>query len=337
MTKTENAWLAVEADTTFTDGISYRRCDPTITANVFAGVKKTAGVAERFLGFRLSSPFQLRPEHSLGLDDLRLELRTDPRHPTQQLLLFSLMDSALADPFGLVCEDLLEQVASLTAQEPILQAVFQRLETWKALFVGRSPEGLSREARQGLYGELVFLQKLLQHGLPAAGCLRWWTGPAKAVHDFLHQGQAVEVKTSVASNPQHFHISNERQLDDFGLDGLYIGFFSLNDKTDSGQTLNELIDDITAMLLPEPATQRLLRLRLYEVGYVPHQRTLYDQPGYLVRQEEYFQVGEGFPRLREADIPSGVGEVRYTVALAACRPFGVASSTVLDALKATLP
>lgn len=138
-----------------------------------------------------------------------------------------------------MCEDLPEQVAGLSAQKPILQAVFQRLETWKALVVGHSPKELSREARQGLYGELVFLQKLLHCGLPVAGCLRWWTGPAKAVHDFQHQGQTVEIKTLAASNPPHFHLSNKRRLDDSSLDGLYIGFFSLNDKADSGLALNE--------------------------------------------------------------------------------------------------
>lgn len=333
--RTEAAWLAVEADDTFTDGIQYRLCDPAIKADVFAGISKSAGVAERFLAFGLAAPFQLRSEHALGLNDLRLDLRPDPLNPGRQLLLLALLDPTLSDPFGLVCEDLLEQVAGVAGQEQLLQAVFQRLETWKALFVGRSSEGLSRESRQGLFGELTFLQKLLEHGLPAASCVRCWSGPSGAVHDFQLQGQAVEIKTSAAANPQHFHISNERQLDEGTLTNLYIGFFSLSVTPDHGQTLNQLIDSITGLLNTSPAAQRQFRLRLYEVGYFPHQRQLYDQPGYQVQREEYFRVTSGFPRLREADIPPGVGEVRYTVALGACRPFGVAAATVFDNLKAT--
>ena len=334
-TKTETAWLAVESDPTFTNGIQYRRCDPVIPADVFAGVRKSTEATERFLAFGLAAPFQLRPEHSLGLNDLRLDLRPDPLNSGQQLLLLVLLDPALSDPFGLVCEDLLEQVAGITGQEPLLLAVFQRLETWKALFVGRSSEGLSRESRQGLFGELTFLQNLLEHGLSAANCVRCWSGPSGAVHDFQLQDQAVEIKTSAAANPQHFHISNERQLDEGTLANLYIGFFSLSVTPDHGQTLNQLIDGVTGLLSSSPAAQRQFRLRLYEVGYFPHQRQLYDQPGYQVQREEYFRVASGFPRLREADIPPGVGEVRYTVALAACRPFGVAAATVFDTLKAT--
>jgi hypothetical protein len=35
---------------------------------------------------------------------------------------------------------------------------------------------------------------------------------------------------------------------------------------------------------------------------------------------------EGFPRLIEADVPTGVGDVRYSVSLAACMPFEMAEA-----------
>jgi S-adenosylmethionine hydrolase len=40
-----------------------------------------------------------------------------------------------------------------------------------------------------------------------------------------------------------------------------------------------------------------------------------------VRERNFFQVEEEFPRITEADLPPGVGDVRYSVAVAEAKHF----------------
>jgi len=47
----------------------------------------------------------------------------------------------------------------------------------------------------------------------------------------------------------------------------------------------------------------------------------YRRPAYRVRQLDVYKVGEGFPRIVPADIMEGVGDVRYSVAVAGIGSF----------------
>jgi hypothetical protein len=66
-------------------------------------------------------------------------------------------------------------------------------------------------------------------------------------------------------------------------------------------------------------------------GYLDVQASMY-ATGYAVRALQLFRVGPGFPRLLERDLPPGVGDVRYTVALAACQEFEVSTAELHAAL-----
>lgn len=330
MTTLESLWQSLESAAN--GGLLYQRY-PGIVPDVYAGIRPGNAGPERVLAIGLDAPFAPLPETLNGLN-LRVERVADPLQPARQLLLLTLGNPALNDLFAVFSEDLIAQIGQQTAQEPMLTLLVDRLEHWRALFESYSPAGLSAEAQWGLFGELWFLRKRLTETTDATRCLTGWTGPTGAVHDFQWPTVAVEVKTSVAVNPQQFYVSNERQLDDAGLGHLILLFLALDAKPiarpDAGETLNDLADAVAHSLQSTPALLNQFRLRLYETGYFPEHRARYDQPGYTVRQSRWFRVGEGFPRLREADVPTGVGELRYAVSLAACGPFEVGENNVAD-------
>ncbi len=327
MTTLETLWQQLRAGVSSGGGLLYRRY-VGITPDVYAGLRGS----EQVLAIAIKPPFTDTLSGSFQLHDIQTELVTDPLQPHRQLLLLVLTNRALTDLFAVLGEDLVQQIARETNQEKLVEVLFNRLERWRALFESYAPDGLSAEAQRGLFGELYFLRTLLEADINPIRIMTAWVGPARASHDYEFAEVAIEVKTSIAFSPQSFQVSNARHLDDTGLNNLYVLFLSLNSLPDQGETLNQLIDDVTGTLSVEPAQLNQFRLRLYEAGYFPDHRLRYDQPGYQVLVTSYFRVGAGFPRLREADVPVGVGELRYSVSLAACDPFSVTQQEILRQL-----
>ena len=77
--------------------------------------------------------------------------------------------------------------------------------------------------QQGLYGELIYLQKLiLRDCFSYVDSLKLWVGTDKASRDFQGNGWAVEVKTISVNNSDQITINGERQLDETLLNKLYL-------------------------------------------------------------------------------------------------------------------
>ena len=118
------------------------------------------------------------------------------------------------DIFSTIVDDLTGvlwncHVQSKRAKE--LEAFFDR---WNQFFKLISPEGLSLSQQQGLLGELLLLEKLLDNRFDHVSILKSWKGYKKNIHDFDIQGMSIEVKTTKSKEPRKVWISNERQLDD---------------------------------------------------------------------------------------------------------------------------
>lgn len=328
-TKIETLWAELEADSTAPAGLLYRRYAASVQPDVFAGIRRTTTAVQRLLAVSLPAPVTAE---NLTLHDLALTVENDTARPGQQFVLLSLTNPVHTDLFAVICEDLIAQIANETQPVTVLTALTSRLEQWTALFQTFSPDGLSGEKRQGLFGELWFLSRWLDAGADPVRCLTAWTGPVGSIHDFQLPDRAVELKTTSAVNPQSVQISNERQLDDTDLTDLWLWLLTLDVRPTGGQSLNVLIDTLLDKLSPLPGLQNQFRLKLYQAGYQAMHKSLYDTPTYAVRQEQVYRVGDGFPRLRHSDLPAGLHTVRYAVALSACQPYTVEADTILRQL-----
>lgn len=326
-TKIETLWADLETDTSA--GLLFRRYSAAVQPDVFAGTRRAATNTQRLLAVSLPAPITA---DTLTLHDLALTVETDTARPGRQLVLLTLTNPAHSDLFAVVCEDLITQIADETDPAMVLNALLNRLEQWTAFFEGLTPDGLSAEKRQGLFGELWFLNRWLDAGADPSHCLTAWTGPDASIHDFQLPDRAVELKTTAAVNPQSIQISNERQLDDTGLVDLWLWLLTLDVRPTGGQSLNNMTDKLLSKLSTSPSVQNQFRLKLYKAGYQPVHRSLYDSPTYIVRQEQVFRVGPGFPRLQLSIIPDGVSAVRYAIALMACQPFITDPNSVLSQL-----
>lgn len=126
-------------------------------------------------------------------------------------------------------------------------------------------------------------------------------------------------------------ITSERQLDTTALTHLALFHLSLDARDGAGQTLPDLVAE-TRKVLQDPTSADIFEDRLFTAGYLDAQGVQY-RTGYTVREAAIFLVGEGFPRLVEADCPAGVGDVAYSVAVSALTPFAVDASVLIPIIQ----
>lgn len=250
------------------------------------------------------------------------ELRVDDR-PIRRYFDVACRDMTMHENFAAVVAEILEALEDGGEVGPTLDAIFRR---WR-WFWRVAPASMSPEEATGLFGELWFIEYWLA---PVdAAVLAAWTGPKGDRHDFKWPRASVEVKTTrVNSDGSGTHrISRLDQLEDPEEGDLHL--FSLRVIVDDlgGHSLNQSLDRLRARLTGTPELLALFEERIGLLGYNPAHARHYDVRLRVVA-EELYRVGPGFPRLtREilGDLPAGIDNVSYTLDLAACRDWLVAT------------
>lgn len=330
--KIETLWNELENDLSAQAGLLRRRYAGSVLPDVFVALRHPEKT--RCLAVRISNTASVNISAHEQLKDLRLEVVQDEHYVDKNLLLVLLADRQHTDIFSVLCEDLIGAVAQLTDERSVVKELLNRLEKWKSLFDQAALQGLNPNAQRGLYGELYFLRKWLQHTEDFQYCLQAWTGSEKAVRDFQYGDWALEVKTSHGNNHQKVQISSERQLDTASLTVLFLFHLSLEVQQSNGETLNQLIDAVTEMLSSDAAAYARFRTKLLEAGYFPHHRSFYDDTGYQIRLETIYEVREEFPRIEERDVRRGVGDVKYSIVLSDYSDYIVTDNNVFQRINA---
>ncbi len=213
-----------------------------------------------------------------------------------------------------------------------IRALVQRLNLWKAFFEACPEVGLSSRAQQGLFGEMWILDSLMRAGCDPAITVSAWVGPTGADQDFQFRGVLLEVKTTIAIDPK-LRISNLRQLEPLG-DRLFVNLLQLVERQEGGTSLPAKIDQVRRRLsAAAPGQLRILDEQLLEAGYHDAHRDLYEALGYIVEREICLEVGEGFPRIRQADLSPAISDVSYCINLQSCNEFEVDRGIVDQAIK----
>jgi len=230
--------------------------------------------------------------------------------------------------YEMVIDDLAETLLESPARASMADLLENALGRWSAFFSEHGFDGLSPEQQRGLYGELWFLRDHLIPRLGALQAARAWSGFVGAPQDFQLGGRAIELKTSIAKLHHKVGIANELQLDDRGLASLHLGVLLLGE-LDGAPTLPRLVSDLDRLLQDEPGATSAYRDGLRSAGYLDAHADHYTT-GYVYRSFRCFGVREGFPRILDTDIPEGVGDVRFTIAMSACAAFEVTIDDAVD-------
>lgn len=293
----------------------YKRYSGAVKPDVYVAIKAPERL--RCIAAHLSASVDLKLKSWDKLRDIKIEILRDANQLEKQFLLILLLNNQHLDIFSVLCEDLIQQVADITIETELIKQLLVRLEKWRLLFEKIGQQGLSEEAQRALYGELYFLRKFLRNMPDTDYCINSWKGIEKSVQDFQFADWAVEIKTTHGKNQQKLYISSERQLDIALVPRIFLIHFSLEVCQNHGETLNSIVDNLLEILSDSPAAHNIFRLKLLEAGYFEVHKHLYTGTGYSIRQENIYRITDDFPKITEAQIPSGVGDVRYSLVVSA--------------------
>ena len=325
----EELWSALDADAATGQaakgGWLLRLARPAAGCPLFVGLELAS--RRRTVLLRLPSrsvpPRRLWPR-SKGLDPLAVTIDGKAHFGV------GLKELRFADVFTALAEDLVRRVTDAGDPDAQARAFLGQLARWKK-FLAASLEGLTEEAQRGLWGELRFLRERL---LPVLGvtAVNGWKGGERAHQDFQFGRGAVEIKTTLAKQPQVVRITSERQLDNGSWPQLLLNVVALEVRENGGETLPSMIASLRSSLTADPAAREQFEDELLLSGYLDAHAMRYADRGYIVRSETTLHIKTGFPRLVENDLPSGVGDVKYGLAIAACAPFALQPAQLTRAL-----
>jgi len=314
-------------------GLVALRLRPESKWNVFAALDQRTG--HRFLLLKSNSP-DLRPAQALpsgrGFELQYISTPSDAEGAN--CLRFELIDPAHADVFDVVGNDVLQHLVSAVDDKTAFAAFVARIQEWQHFLDELPREGLTEKAQQGLFAELWFLKRFLLPEIGPQGAVRAWAGPKAFAKDFQLKGLAVEVKASSAKQHSRFSISNELQLDTRGVKRLVLYGLLLERLVGGGISLVELVSDLRADLLKsDPDSAVRFSQLLLQSGYADLDASRYALR-FAMRSEHFFDVKDHFPRIVEADLRRGVGDVRYSILYSECERYELGENEVRNLIRA---
>lgn len=205
-------------------------------------------------------------------------------------------------------------VVSGTAAHDALE---QAIGLWESLVEEISL--LPEERQAGLFGELLFLERLLLNGTSDA--VASWVGPDCQSHDFRVGAREFEVKTTSSAKRVHT-INGLGQLQPSSNCTLYLISIQLTDAGTGGQSLPELADSLKTVM--PAADVKCYEERLQASGYAARHASHYTRRRRLRSEMAMIRVEDGVPRITTeclAALPSSfaperIGTVTYDIDVA---------------------
>lgn len=233
--------------------------------------------------------------------------------------------------FEIVVEDLRQAVARLQSSENGINTIIDILTKWKRFFQSEKGLVMTDELQEGLYGELIFLEKLLTSIGTSSVANR--VGGVKETHDFYFGSNAVEVKTTSRKEPYSVQISSEYQLDVKDVaDRLFLYAVALRKSKQSGERLPEIVSRIRDRLIGDSSMKMRFDDMLLQYGYIDGIEELY-VTGFHIRDTYVYEVKGEFPQIIRTMLRPGVSKVTYELSLSQCTPYICSDEQLIRVLR----
>ncbi len=320
----EIMWMSVEPPASH-DGISGKRASGVPPEqSIYLAVD---GRGHRHLLILVpddTAPLRQRETRGLEVSTARFQVGTNPEALYVDLVC---IDQAQNPTFSAVTQDLLRTLTR--AHGPSRDAILSSLGRWRAFWSTRA-DGMSMEDALGLFGELWFMRRWLSP--VSAETVGGWQVTENARHDFQWPAASVEVKTTAGrlhGAPMH-SISSLDQLDSPERGQLFLFSLQVSEDDLAANSLHCLVEGLVTELRNDYQAMADLNGKLARRGYSPADRTAPTRR-LRVLAERLYRVEQGFPRItlgtfQPSGLPSGVVRVGYTIDLAACEEWLVATA-----------
>ena len=323
-----NPWKDIDTPT-MADSVAARRVDANLPWNFFWARGVDGNVLLTLSHATKSAPSAQLPR----LRDIEVT-HSPPNKSGSRILALKLLDSNQQDIFHTLCQDIVSAAAQANSEPAAVSVALTRTWRWHHLLRGGRSSLLSSEEQKGLIGELLVLERVLLPRVDASSAVQAWRGPLGAPKDFEIARVAIEAKTRRGGATPFLSITSENQLDERGVDSLFLHVVELDRAPlddNQGITVNDVVERILDRLLAlDPGSSKLFETRLAAAGY--RMEDDYSDHLWLEGATRLYQVYGSFPRITSSEIRSGVTNVRYSVSLGNCEPFAI----TIDALDKTL-
>ena len=324
----KDSWEDIDSPS-IADAVAARRVDANLPWNFFWARGMDGRVLLTLRHATVSAPTGQLPR----LRDIEVTL-SPPDESDTQLLAFKLLDSNQRDIFQTLCQDIISAATQAESEAGAVSAALSRTWRWHHLLRGGRGTLLSPEEQKGLLGELFVLERLLLPRMNALSAVMAWRGPLGAPKDFEIARVAIEAKTRRGGATPSLSITSESQLDESGVDSLFLHVVELDEAPmdgTQGVTLHDVAERIRERLLSlDPGSAGIIETRLSAAGY--RMEDDYSSHRWLEGATRMYQVSGDFPRITSGEIRSGVSNVRYSVSLSDCEPFATSVSALQEAL-----
>lgn len=313
-------------------GLVRRRVDPMSSADVYVAIDATGTE----LGVLLAVHYQVIPSQNDLPSGSGFALRTqavkgDPMGIVNLGVFCT--DTACEDIFLHFMEDIVSHLMPETGHEQAVRMFLARVSLWQRFFVAGGSTLLSEELQSGLFAEMLILRDLVIPSVGASVSVDGWKGPDGMPQDFVVTPCALEVKCSRAKAGWRIPISNEQQLDERPFPHLVLVLVTVAAGGGSNQSLVDMVESIRALLSATGRPLGAFNDRLITAGWIDAHAAKYSDNRFFVREIRYFEVRDGFPRIRAGDFAPGVVEVTYKLDPAVLIPFEVQRDVVEGWLK----
>ena len=264
-----------------------------------------------FLGARSLPDSKLPQGH--GFEVLRLE--RDPTGADHLVVALARRPGGSAELFAMMAEDLvglLDRWAG-AREDIVLLRFLARIRAWQDFMNRHRESALSAKNEQGLFGELVLLERMLEAGLPPRDVLDAWQGPVDGLQDFILGSGGIEVKTTLSTGGFPATVSSLEQLDDGLRKPLFVAAIRLALHS-SGITLPEMVDIIRGRLYGNREVLETFDIRLMQAGLLGSTFSRYTRR-FLHTSSAMLCVQGDFPRLMRANVHPVVRKARYEIDL----------------------
>ena len=306
-------WQKLETEGT--EGLVKRALDIPSDLKTFCTYK----YPEKYFGIAFSFHQDIKLDISgfQDLSELKVSLFNDTSFSDSKLLLIQLVnrEARANDIFATICANVVNSIIEVPSEKEGMRIVIIQMRKWKELFSRKKDQKLSAQEQQGLFGELFFLRKLLLSSIDKVTTTGFWVGPDNAPKDFQSDMWAVEVKATSANSHSGISINGELQLDETGVEHLFLFNLVVEVLQQGGQTLPELIAAIRQLLKGDNRATSVFESKLILVGYFDFDEEFYKERHYHIRKEQFFQVKDDFPRIKKDELKMGVSEVKYVISL----------------------
>ena len=153
------------------------------------------------IAFSFSQEIKLDISPFNNLSEIKVSLFKDNSFPDSKFLLIQLLNRGdrVRDIFAAICSNIANTIQTVSTEKAAIRLVINQMRKWQELFSKKLKNTLSIQEQQGLFGELLFLRKLICSPMDKVRSVMSWVGHNMAPQDFQSKSWAVEVKTITAN------------------------------------------------------------------------------------------------------------------------------------------